>query len=132
MARTLLANPNAAAARNEIHIASRGEISAAVVRTRRGRGGGVLKKGSGGAKMASAGLGAPELEALIVENFERRRGVRDEANAPGNGDSVWATAEEIASWLVHDLGHRRCEPRGLFRLSGGLVLVAEFINGIIY
>ena len=110
MARTLLAKPNAAAARTEIHIAARGESSAAVVDARRGRGGGVLKKGSGGSKMTSAGLGAPELEALIVENFQRRRGVGNQANAPGNGNSVWATAEEIASWLVHDLGHRRCEP----------------------
>lgn len=115
MARTLLAKSDAAAARKEIHTVARGESPAATVHTRGGRGGkrgGVLKKGSGGAKMAHAGLRAPELETLIVENLQRRRGFGDEADEPGNGNgnSVWATAEEIASWLVHDLGHRRCEP----------------------
>lgn len=130
MARTLLAKPNAAVTRNEIHIAARGESSAAVVPARRGRGGSILKKGSGGAKMASVGLEATELEALIAENFQRRRGIRDEANSPGNGNSVWASAEEIASWLVHDLGHRRCEPRRLFCLSVGLV--DQCIKGNLY
>lgn len=56
-------------------------------------------------KAANQGLSAVDLEALIAEL------VRGAGRAVGDGVTarvaMEATAEEVASWLVRDLGHRR-------------------------
>ncbi|CAM9436613.1 unnamed protein product [Ectocarpus fasciculatus] len=89
-------------------------------------GGGRKGKKPSGSKALNQGLSACDLEALIAELLSRqpsalhaggeRKTVRN-VTATAAGDLREATAEEIASWLVREMGHRR---QSSLRGYGGL------------
>ena len=130
-ARTVLGNPAVAAINTEgkDDCSTRVTPSAIMIdhSKKAGRGGlrgGIVKKGGGGgsAKAATVGLNALELEALI-EGLLRQPlplsespqrvgrppwgGYESNKRGPAENSLRSATAEEIASWLVRELGHRR-------------------------
>lgn len=98
--------------------ASSGSISGAqnsVVKLHhRGAGRGGKRASTQSNKAASQGLSAAELEVLIADLLSREPWAPSLSTAEGGGNSSAAgrgvqevTAEEIASWLVRELGHRR-------------------------
>lgn len=82
-----------------------------------GKGGGGVRRGSrrqAPCKAANQGLSAVDLEALIADLVSRESPppqAKRAGRAGGDGVAarvvLEATAEEVASWLVRDLGHRR-------------------------
>lgn len=83
-----------------------------------GQGGGGGRKGkkTSGSKGLNQGLSACDLEGLIAELLSRQPsalhagGERETSRnvaATAAGDLREASAEEIASWLVREMGHRR-------------------------
>lgn len=88
----------------------------------RGRGGGGRNGKAPGSKAASSrGLSAVNLEGLVADLLSRQprplppprssqplevMGAGRDCNATARGEGE-ATAEEVASWLVRELGHRR-------------------------
>lgn len=127
-AKTFLSNPrvpldNTDSANTNTEVTLPGEGSTAVV-VGAPRGIEKLGRGSGGGrkgkkapcKAANQGLSAVDLEALIAGLLSRQpllpQALCIEAGETG-GDGATArdvreaTAEEVASWLVRDLGHRR-------------------------
>lgn len=83
-----------------------------------GQGGGGGRKGkkSSGSKALNQGLNACDLEALIAELLSRQPSASHAGGGRETGRNVTATAardlreasaEEIASWLVREMGHRR-------------------------
>lgn len=59
-------------------------------------------KATSGSKGSKQGLSGCDLEALIADLL-----VRHSASSGSRGGGPEATAEDIAAWLVRELGHRR-------------------------
>ncbi|CAM9374606.1 unnamed protein product, partial [Laminaria digitata] len=110
-----------------------------------GRGGGGKNGKAPGSKAASnRGLSAADLEGLVADLLSRQprplqpprspkplegTGAEKDCDATARGEQE-ATAEEIASWLVRELGHRRQDSlRGYGGLQKFLVARRKIIDG---
>ncbi len=117
-AKAFLANPRAP---SDTATSTTGETPSAVVAgARHGvenvvTGGGGVRKGrkAPSNKAAQQGLSAADLEGLIAELLSRKLLLQEPEAGETNGDGKAArggreaSAEEIASWLVKEVGHRR-------------------------
>lgn len=80
----------------------------------RSGGGARRERGQAPCKAANRGISAVDLEALIADLLSRQSPLpqaKGAGRASGDGIAAGvvleATAEEVASWLVRELGHRR-------------------------
>lgn len=118
-AKTFLANPQASSDGTAVSTAAgsaAGVAGASPSTDKLGRGGGGVRRGRKQAlcKAANQGLNAVDLEALIADLVSRESlppQTKGDGRASAYGVAasgvLEATAEEVASWLVQDLGHRR-------------------------
>eukprot|EP00752_Nemacystus_decipiens_P002241 g2124.t2 len=137
-AKAILANPRALSDENAVLTeaaggaisgggSTAGVASASPSTDNRGRGGGGIRRGGRQTlcKAAHQGLSAVQLETLIADLVSREQ-LSPQAKGAGRTDgdgkaervALETTAEEIASWLVRELGHRRY--KNSLRGYGGL------------